>query len=686
MEVTIGSAIDLTTNAFPVAETGDISREFFVYKVTFTSPAQSASAAAAILQQALFPDDKAASDNPMFFDGFLYLFSPTELRTSSDSIKLELHKTVSLQNDFSFILNAVLSKSLTCLGYSCLSDGWFLNDERDEVGSVEILHALSPNISRTLLIWSPSSITKRKGTLYEFLSPGISSNSARSGIERAVKSLRFAVANSPGQKIGRVIAIHWTPTKEKEAKVTKPMKSGEPLVEFDDGSVIPSSCLVQIGLSTAEKQDKAIAEKSHETASAVKSRIEKLMSALKVNEEAKKACEFFGLSFGEALETQGRVLEAPMLTVREKTMRTIIEIPALKSCEFCYDVSDRVVVVPPRLNKQVLFLVEECFESKFKNGFISRFLETAAQMGVSLMTPNEAYPRNTHGFIDELKQTIKDSGLPSYVVVVVRDVNRPEFATLRKFMAVDLGIPAHFVVGDTLVETNTITDMVRGLVIRTGGIPYYVSLPLRSTIVLGISTLDNKNFSVAASIDNTLARYRYDILELNNLQAFLKQTIIEFTKMTSTKPTRLLLYALESEHTNELKKKVLEATQRTDLKVTMCLVQPDSPFQVFVRDSDTYESAPIGTLVYQDTSGGQPTFLIKTTTEPAQYTLIDGEFDLIRLAQITFGLCFNFTKTPRAERIPAPLMVANANLDYCRTWLQGAPPAPALRESLLHFI
>lgn len=685
MEVTTGSAIDFTTNAFPVAETGDPSREFLVYKVTFTSPAQSAREAAAILQQALFPDDKAVTDNSLFFDGFLYVFSPTELRTSSGSIKLELHKTVSLQNDFPFILNAVLSKSLTCLGYSYLTDGWFLNDERDEVGSVEILHALCPNISQKLLIWSPTLITRRKGTLYEFLSPGLSNNSARSGIERAVKSLRFAVANSPGQRLRRVIAVHWTPTKDKEAKVTKPMKSGEPLVELEDGSVVPSSCLVQIGLSTAEKQDKAIAEKSHETACAVKSRIQKLMTALKVDEEAKKACEFFGLSFGEALETQGKVLEAPLLTVREKSMRTIIEIPALKG-EFCYDVSDRVVVVPPRLNKQILFLVEECFESRFKNGFISRFLETASQMGVSLMTPNEAYPRNTHGFIDELKQTIKDSGLPSYVVVVVRDVTRPEFATLRKFMAVDLGIPAHFVVGDTLAQTNTIIEMVRGLVIRTGGIPYYFSLPLRSTIALGIATVDNKKFSVAASIDNTLARYRYNILELNNLQAFIKQTIIEFTKMTSTKPTRLLLYTFENEHTNELKSKVLEATQRIDLKVTLCLVQPDSPFQVFVRDSDTYESAPIGTLVYQDTSGDQPRFLIKTTTATTQYTLINGEFDISRLAQITFGLCFNFTKTPRAERIPAPLMVANANLDYCRTWLHGAPPAPALRESLLHFI
>ena len=687
--------MEFVTNTFELRETGDSPCEFFVYRVTFTPPCAPGRAAASVLHTALFPGQ---TDNPdcgstFLFDGFDSLMSPVAIDISCEAVRLEPQGKVSLQNDFVRVVNMFLSKSLSTLGYSCLDKGWFNGNECEEVGAVRIVRAVRPSVSRSGLTFSSAVMASRRGHLYEFLEQGIRTPSMRGDLERATKATEYGVIGSPSHSRIRVAAVYWPPNDDKKVNVTQPVKEDDPIVEADDGSMFPASCLTQIGLTAAEMTDKVIVEKfeaaKNEDSEKAKARIDNVVAALR-SDEVRSLWESFGLVIGEEVKMEGKILERPMLTVREKSMRKLIEVQAPKDGDIRYDVSERLVVVAPKFNKQPVLLVDESLELQVKRNFVPKLLQTACELGVSMMQPNEISVRSTNAssLIDELKRELKQHGLPAFVLVVARDPTQSDFAIVRRFLAVDLGVPVQFISGRTIadnVPTEEVQSLVRKLVIQTGGVPDYVSLPLQSSVAIGVCTQDGRTFSVSGSIDHTLARYRYDLVSFENVSDFVNQTCSEFTKMTSVKPTRLLVYATIVGDHEEFKQKLLDALQPLSLNLTICRVESDETFQPLVKIGDSYDTPPPGTLIYD---GKSTEFLLKSTkSSTSRYTLLHTDFDITRFITVTFGLCCNYmTDTAHSSDLPAPLMVAQSNLDYCRTWLQGQPPAASLKDSMLHFI
>ena len=683
-----GVPVELVTNTFDLRETGDSPHEFFLYRVKFTPACAPGSGAGSVLYTALFPGQPSNSDwNSMLFDGFDSLLSPVAIDVPSETVRLELQGKVSLQSDFVRVVNMVLSKSLSSLGYSCLDKGWFNANECEEVGAVHIIKAVQPSVSRTGLTFCPVVMASRRGHLYEFLEQGIKTPSMRGDLERAAKATEYGVIGMDSRI--RVVAVHWPPNDEKRANVSLPVKEDDPIVESDDGSVFPASCLTQIGLTAAEARDSVIAEKfeavKNENCEKVKARIDDVVAALR-SDEVRGLWDSFGLVIGEEVKMEGKILERPMLTVREKSMRKLREVQAPKDGDIKYDVSERLVVVAPQFNKQPVILADESLEVQVKRNFIPKLLQTACELGVSMMQPNEIYVRNpsASSVIDELKRELKQHGLPAFVLVVAQS----DFAAVRRFLAVDLGVPVQFIsdrtVGDN-VQTEELQSLVRKLVIQTGGVPDYVSLPLQSSVAIGVCTEDGQTFSVSGSIDHTLARYRYDLVSFENVSDFVKETCSEFTKMTSVKPTRLLVYATIVGDREEFKQKLLDALQPLSLNITICCVESEETFRSLMKVGDSYDAPPPGTLIHD---GESTEFLLKSTkSSTTRYTLLHTDFDITRFITVTFGLCCTYmTDTAHSSDLPAPLMVAKSNLDYCRTWLQGQPPSASLKDSMLHFI
>ena len=694
----------LDSNAFLVTREGE-TKEFCLYKVTFTQFCKSIRAAIAAVAEAI------GSDVELFFDGYECLVSPVETlaeTVSSSTLKLEFLRKVSFDSDFVLLAKMCLARAMGEIGYGRCDEGFYSQMDAEDFGRVRVVDGFKMGLQKVstgaIVTWSVDSRIERKETLGEFLSGGVTDRAVRGELEAAARSMAYVTTHGMNQKSVQVVVIDWEPDDEKRKKVSAErqlgsvVKRGDPIVECYGGDLYPASVLLPTDLTLAEKNDSVLFPRIREcvepSVEVVRRRIETLVSVMRSNEEAQKLFAYFGLKIGENMKANGSLLEKPELNVRDKATLSMISIPPGKG--FKYSIEDKCVAIPPMLNKPPLVVCDEVLEIQVREQFVPALLKVAAEMGVTIKCPSGCYIKaaGEYAYLHRVKQEIKETGLPSIIIVIV-DAQRTDFGAFRSYMALELGVPVYFISASSIFDASVknkslMQSYVRDIVVETGGVPSYASLPLRSTIAMGVTCYKNHELSVSASFDHTLARYRYDLLDFSQLHTFLDETIALFKKFTSIEPTTLIVYAMTDSDMKEFSDKLIQALE-TNLKITICFVNIRASVRFFECRNGTYQNPPPGTIVSNTITDNSNSFFIHTkdsadvSYDPFECILFRSDFDTTLFATITLGLCYCFPKISKMDRLPAPMAVARENFHYCYTWLKGKPPAPPLKESLLQF-
>lgn len=712
-----GQEIKLKTNSYQMTLSVGSVRELFFYKVIVAQPSRSLRSALATLSAGLFPsEDNSKSThgwNSMVFDGCDLLLSAIghlDDKVSDSSVTLDFLKKILLERDILLVAKFALSRILANLGYCRCDDVFYAESESKIVGPVRVLTGVKPHVMKIktglLLTWSLETRFERNETLFEFLQNGVKNFSMRPDLEAAVRSMSYVIRFGLHQRTVHVALIEWEPNDQRSKRACESCKahfgiepkSNEPFVELTSGEIYPSSMLVPADLTAAEKADDLFMDRIREltelSIDSATARVERLMSLIRSHADTEKVLSFFGLTIGENIQATGAVLERPKLIVRDRFTKEMTCVEADNHLMVDYGRVD--IAIPPILNKPPLILCDEMFEMCVKDQFLPMFLRTASEMGVVIKYPSEYYAKATSEmvFIYRLKQELRENGLPS-IIIVIADTRRTSFTGLRMYAIHEIGIPIYFIQGTSLernIEPSLVQSFIREMVVETGGVTSYASLPLRSTICMGVTSVGDREFSVSASFDHTLARYRYDLLTLEQVHAFLEETIAKFKKYTSFAPTRLVIYALTDGDAMQLYDKFSHALDTT-LKITFFTVEAASSLRFMEVTNGSLKPASVGTVVYGDvTNGANRSFflccddLLRRGYGPTKYTVHESDLDNVRLAQITLGLVCNLREFSKGERYPAPLVVARENLNYCHHLLKEKTPAPPLKEGFLHFL
>ncbi|KAH0790820.1 piwi-like protein 1 [Histomonas meleagridis] len=736
-----GSEIYLHSNLYPIT-IKEPNKKLYLYKITITPKQDDIKIVSDFLYSVLFPNSEPMNSNPewqtIIIDNKEYFISSkdnlsreNQAIVNDSTIQIDLERELSISestNDLLQFLRPLFNNCFSLLGHSCLDNEFFIDTDYQEFMDLRFVLGYKPSLialsGQVYLSIDVAVRIERKKNLYDFLTSGVMDSMKRKELEDFTIQMKFITANSEQKQTVKVRSVNWDCTakskvinetsKETVSQyfssrynfVTKP---DDPIIVLSNGKIYPASALVQCGLTESEKLDPKIMKMYHDFADLNplnrKKFIESIHSSLKSDQKILSLFSNFDIDIRENTVIKGHILEQPLLTMRKSdTSRKLVTVSA--NDQMLFNIRDYSVAVPPKVNSSPLIVSHISF-NKQMNDFVNLFMEISAQLDV-------IFPQPVHKFFDKPSECehiilgyIKNYGTPSFIIII-HEMNI--FTKLKQLLTSTLGIPYHFLSTKLLNENihDEIFSMVLQITAKIGGVPFYVSLPLRHTMIVGISTLPNgKNsyvIAITASYDQTYARYKTEVfrnsspfLSESQFSDFMESALKLFDENFLEKPGKIVFYRIAEtadflidSNLNEVPmiEKVLNG-----IPFVYCGLQSITLMRFFIDDGDTSESPLPGTVVFNDicTNGvAEFYFVPNSTSPPIKYTVLYNSANMRmndhHLAMLTYSLCCDNPTFAGAYDIPAPARNAQRAAECCLDELGCNDASPLLKEKLLYFI
>jgi hypothetical protein len=670
----------------------------FQYTVSVSGDPQSFLGTAAYLCAALFPDGGPIPRNvgwrSVIFDGKSVLLSPkgnlpatlTVPSVPDVSISLSLARTISAETDLLALCRSAVRQSLLALGF-CSSDGLYVR-EGETVShngeAFEFCYGFKPFLFRgeqgVCLCFDVESRVHRKTPLSEALAQ-VSPN-RRSGLERAVRSVRFLTRPVGEQTCVSISRVLWDSSADRE-RMDRTLtltvadyfarhfghdcRPDDVVVEATDNCLFPSSFLTQFDLTEAEKRCRklvnALRHQTALTAHLIKSKGESLVKALKTDQRSAQVLGNFGIEIGDPVGAVGTFIRRPP--------------------------GDQLFV-PPLVNKPPIVLCQDSLSALCERKFVPLLIATAVEMGINIPYPLVISAKNPGKMLSELVREIRISGLPSFVFIVFLDWQDPPPDPLHQILTCDWGIPFSLMAGtDLFLREDVDRDVINSILVdfngKCGGVPSYSQIPLQATIAVGVVVDAQDAVSVVASLDHTFARYASEVASNvhDGIKRVLETAGDQFRTLVGGRPWQVIVYNLVTAAAVDVAAIVEAVGDQFD--VVVCTVQEG------VRSWS--EQLRPGLLVSSGLTAPEESdfFLSTKDANLVKYSVVhrksETEFRIDRFAMLTFHLTFNYPKAPgKSAKFPAPVMMALANGEFAAKYLNGREPAPSLRNSFAYFL
>lgn len=790
-----GQEINFVTNIYPISFTNDTPPKLYQYKVNVNPDPENSKTASTLICSTLFPEG-----NPSEWDSLVYLdqdhtiisshndlakneISHVDKQGTNYEIHISLEKEINLQNnisDFSQIVNKIIYRCFTKLGFSSLDENFINNTDYTDVDHLRLVGGFYPRpdfFSNNLcLVLDTASRIDRKGTLYDILISGVSNVARRQSIEESLNKMIYVTRHLSHQQTVRILKVRWNSKAQTEpindhSKITIAdyfmsqynffSKPDDPTVDvMCNGKVdsLPSSALSQIGITETERADSALMSTVRDALfldpGNRKQKLESIIISLKNDEQTVPLLKNFGLSIGDPLVIKGHVLESPELYARSKEPPQKF-IHFKPNSQMIDDVTKIYTAVPSNIKSVPLIIAPESYQSQVRDIFIRRFKKIATDVDLSFYDPETRYLSNFgyNSIRGEIFNYIRKNGVPSFIIFICPEKNQQRYDYLNQLLITSLGIPSHFILADSIFNgvigvDDLLIDMAFQITAKTGGIPYYVPLPLSRTLIIGVAGYKNKTenngqitICMSASIDQTCARFYSDTLVLNSNECIPDSNIAQFVKSAKEKfkdivneiPSGLIVYRLLSDtelgdqnsknyrsfedeliqiakselpsFKNAFNSKPKSTKQNSFVFIA---VHKSSTIRLFMNNEDKVENPPPGTVVFDQSSGLADFYLVSNCTQfgtatPARYIILDhspqDSWNDENIAQLTYNLSYNYYCFPSDSTqdkfvgdegalrlLPSPLTNSLKIATFSHQHLNDLQPCQIMKEKIVTFV
>ena len=688
----------------------------------------------------LFPDGGNMNSNEEWrknlFNGngtLISLENDLEKEGNVDDMKIRIVYEKELKinenkEDLAIVLKEILDKSFLAKGHSCLDSEYFIDTDYKDEGSVRFVRGYKPLLSLDdgNLFFSIDMAVKidRKGALYDLINGEFDARK-RKYLEDTIHQMKFVMGNLKQQKTVKIKNIKWDSKPQEEINektngeslskfflkyyniVSKP---NDTVIELSNNQSCPATALIQNGLTDAEKQDKKIKDSLHKFIDLSpidrKKYIESILNSIDVDELSR-----YDIKIEENIVLNGHILEQPLLTVRKNDItHEITKISG--NDQMMFDLTDSSVTIPPRINSPPLIISPQNLSNKITKDFIPNLLDSCKKLDI--IFPYPEYRSLNESFNNLILNYINNNQVPSFVLYISDSdsLNTSEYNKMKYFLTRTLGIPSQFV-SDKILDSPSkfLQEVLLQITSKVGGVPFYVSLPLKHTMVIGISTIQKGNdyvISLTASYDQTYARYKSKCFMSKSLylgenndskihfQKFINESIQLFNEYFLENPSKIIIYRMVENNDNIVQSRTIELPFILkiveNVSLVFCTVQKNTPLRLFIDDGDTSENPLPGTVVFENICSSKISefYLISNyTSMPVRYNILFNSSDKLfkdeHFVLLTYYLCCNNPTFPGTTRLPAPLH-NSLKLSCFYSNVLGFENASDLLDKVLYYI
>ena len=760
-----GSPVKVSTNVFPIFRKKQASTEIFQYHVTISPEPKGTAQLSSIVCSALFPGKEPSQSN-VDWNSLIYLqisgagiiYSARNDLARSEKIKQndsEYEIEIVLDNDnkfdenFPLVASEVINKCFLSFGFSQLDNNFINNTDYKDVDHLRIVSGFSPHVDffadDLCLFLETATRIDRKITLYDFLKPGITNTERRQPLMDSLQKLSFVTRHLPHQKTVKVLSVKWDSKASIEtfdskttvadyfsgqynfvAKPDDPIVEVQFLVHNDEITSLPASALSQIGITESEKNDNrlmsSIRDNLFPQPNNRKQKLESSITSIKNDDNLTPIFNDFQIDLENPLILNGFILDPPQLIARD-TKSPHYYIKLTPNNKMVFDVSNINVAIPPKLNSAPLIIASDQVSSQVRDLFIPRFMKTCIKLDIFFNYPEVLFFNYGNVLMkNEIFEYIKRNGTPSFIIFFLTDKTQQWYNNIKQLLVSTLGIPSQIINSDSFFKRrNGVDDILNSIAFqitaKTGGVPYYVQMPIHRTLIIGIAGYKNNSeyvsYCLSASLDQTCARFYSDtikhkegeFLTQENLSDFVKRARRRYSELSLRDPERVIIYRLVSDDnellsvaTNEIPSyRLLFENDKKNISLVVFAVQKQSTIRLFVQNDDKIENPPPGTIVFsQPSDNGLATFYLVSnytqfgTAMPVKYTILTHSppqtWTDNQLATLTYHQCFNYNNYPGAVRLPSPLMNAIKVATFSHQHLKFKPPSNILLENVINFV
>lgn len=773
-----GQEINLGTNIYPINCALDSPPKLYQYQVNVNPEPENIKTTTSLIYSILFPDGGPEWDSLVYLDKDNTIISSHDNLAKNEishinkqgtdyEIQISLLKEILLKDDFSDfnkVANTVVYRCFTKLDFSSLDDNFINNRDYKDVDHLRLVGGFHPKIdffsNGLCLVLDTASRIDRKGTLYDILISGVGNTSRRPAIEDSLSKMSYVTRHLTHQRTVKIHKVRWNSKAQTEpynntnttisehftSQYNFVAKPDDPIVDvISIGKIesLPASALSQVGITEVECADSRLMSAFHDALFLEPVNLKQKLDSIVLNiKNDISILKNFGLSIGDSLTVKGHILDPPQLIARSKESNHNIIYPS-RNNRMEFDVSNVYCAVSSHINSIPLIISPESLESQVRDIFLDRFMRISTSIGLSFKYPQLLFVNNFNytTIKNEIFNNIRKIGVPSFIIFICSEKNQQRYDSLNQLLISNLGIPSQFILADSIFNRrmgvdDEIINIAYQLTAKTGGIPYYVPLPLRSTLIIGVASYKNETESskqitvcISASIDQTCARFYSDTFLLdanesipeNVIKRFVKNAKEKYRDMVRKIPTGLIVYRLLNKQDQDNKKDTSDEILKI-AKTELCFfkdafnsqcsfekgitndqpksfvfitVQENSTVRLFTHNDDKVENPRPGTIVFDPESGLADFYLISNYTQfgtamPVRYIILNNVNQQIwtdeRIAQLTYYLCFNCCSFPGALKLPSPLTNSMNIATFSHQRLNDLPLSNILKQKIVNFV
>lgn len=691
-------------------------------------------------------------------------------------VKVNLTRTIESDDTESLlsIYNTAFHKAYHALNYTNFRRKWI--DERNvsNSGTFQIYSGFLPSISYLdnglSYVLNTATRIDRAGTVYDYIcSKGaLNDRSKRPELENALRSLQIQTNHRPKKPRTVVISsILWDQTAtQKTFERVNPKthesstisvaqyyaevynhhcKPDDVLVEMvsrangqDKITIFPSSVLKISGITNQERSQrdvmKEIAGVTRISANERKKKLDEFINKLRSNEEAASFLNQWGFEICEGLRIKGHVINPPILEVSKKNGGETKE----------YSLNDRLQyqiwkdygMYQGATIKNALLIVAPESNRNDMPQFI-RNLQQVSQ-GIALTLPNinpsehVLYVENTHpnGYCQAIAhyfEQCQEGNLPTFVICLVPNNKKERYNGIKHFLTVDLGVLSQCVVTNKIFSNNrgggvlsVMTNIAIQIASKLGGVPAKVKVPLKSTMVVGLSLPSSSMRGTSpvcagtCSTDYGLVHFYTSMKSLQRgenvipedfIREFIEEGLKRFNDENGAYPKNIIVYRdgvtyaqmpkLKENEVKAIVDVVQGVTGNNETSIVYMIAQKHASIRIMKESGSGVENAGAGTVVVDDIAakGIAEFYMIshyanQGSASPTRYTIIyqyPKHFKDDQLIKLTHYQTLQYPNWSGSIRMPACLMLASRLADMAKTHLSSNEPKRILNNKL-HFL
>lgn len=708
----------IETNIFPITVKDDFILHEYQIEFSPEKPRNNINN----IYQSFFNGNNLTYDN-LIFSKNGDIECEKEIDYEGNKIKVKIMKIKQIKSkdkdEILKVLDILLRRILEKNGYVQNGNKWFNNNKHERHGFYNIVNGFIVktaifNDSIYLMIKNTERY-ERIGTVYEFIKNGITNLNTRKYIKKSIKNMHFLTCYSSKQKFINFNDILWDLNSSQKTKIRDKTqvnlaqyfqetygfrtRINDPVIEsvkFKNNEkqykYYPSSSIKLVGLTEIEKNDLNLKIKTNilEYNNKIKDLINIIINNM--------SSYLNGIEILNNINVDYYTLEYPSIVLRTRQSLHNEHIVKIKDFETLQkEIYFAAVAVPPQLNSKPLLVFSKNIGVESINKMSKIFCDANYDMGIDFQAPDfisiQGTDQNIYG--KNISKYILTNGVPSFILFILKDYFDDVKCFLKKFLSIELGIPFFFCKPDLLLSNDNqyLTKVITSITVKTGGIPYYispVSLPLRSTMVVGITTSKFGICSMTASYDFTFSRYISEIyqntdstISKENIKYFFKKAINSFNNHSNSILKRIVVYrkSIDSK-VNELEKEEIDSILEMigEISLIYCIVE---------KDSDIYlmnENVKPGTVI--NCPNSKDFYLISKPNIPTKYKILyntSNVWDNNHFKKLTFYLTFCYPNHFETIKIPLPLRYAIKYSKFCFSVLNSKRPNKNL-QSLVHYL